>query len=666
MNSPDIFAPNPWLRFGTDDRITLIVDRSEMGQGAMGGLVILAAEELRVPPNRIRTEFAPAAAEYFNPLLGSQMTGGSTSVRGAWEPLRRAAAQARQAFVEAAAARWEVPAKECRSEDGWVIHGKSERRARFGELIGEAGKRPLPRSPKLTPPAHYRWIGRRVAPPAVREKLDGQALFGTDIRRPDMLTAVVARCPVPGGEPRSVNADAAMQVPGVIAVLQIEGGVAVLANGVWAAKEGRKRLEIAWDSGALAGLNSAGIEDALRRGSRDSGLRVRHQGWPENAWAKSRIRVEATYETPYLAHAPLEPMNCTIHLTGEGCEVWVPTQNQTGTVAAVRQLTGLPPKKITVHTPFLGGGFGRRSETDFVSEAVQIALLVDRPVHLVWTLDDDFAHDWFRPANLNLCQAALGPSGDPEAWLQHTVGPELSLGNVDVPYAIPNLRLERTEMDPGLPTGAWRSVGASQNAFAVESFIDELAHAAGADPFEYRRRLLGGSPRHRAVLEKAAEAAEWGESLPEGHGRGIAVYRSYGSWVAQVAEVSAGDEASIRVHRVVCAIDCGTAVDPAGVEAQMEGAVAMGLSAALRERITVTNGRVNETDFRTYPLLRFSEMPEVQVHIMSSDEPPGGVGEPGIPPVAPAVTNAVFAATGRRVRALPLLRGGASNPPGTK
>ncbi len=346
-------------------------------------------------------------------------------------------------------------------------------------------------------------------------------------------------------------------------------------------------------------------------------------------------------------------MNCTVSLQEDGCELWVPTQDQSATLETVQAITGLPAERIVVHTTHLGGGFGRRSEVDFVAEATLLAKVVDGPVHLVWSLEDDFAHDVYRPANFNRLQGALDSSGRPTAWIQHTAGPDLSLGSVSVPYAIANLRMAESRTDPGLPTGAWRSVAASQNAFAVESFIDELADAAGADPYEYRRALLAEAPRHRAVLERAAEASGWGEALPADWGRGIAVYHSYGSWVAQVAEVSVQNGA-FRVERVVCVVDCGVAIDPQGIEAQMEGGIAFGLSAALKEHISLEQGAVVEKDFRAYPLLRFSEMPEVEIHIISSQQSPGGVGEPGVPPVAPAVANALFAATGLRLRRLPL------------
>ena len=649
------FAPNPWLRIGTDGEVVLVTGRSEMGQGATGGQVLLVAEELRIPPGRVRVEFAPTAPEYANPLLGEQVTGGSTSLSGAWEQLRPAAAQARRALEQAAAALWGVAPEECEAAEGTVRHAASGRSAGYGELVAEATRRPVPEPPPLTGPDAFRWIGTRQPPPGLRDKLVGRCTFGADIRLPGMLTAVVARSPVAGERLRAVDAEAARKVPGVRAIVSLEHGVAVLADGLWAARTGRERLKTEWERGPLAEWDDAAVRDRFIQGARHAPDRtVREAGDPETALQTATAPVAVDYETPYLAHAPLETMDCTVAFENGRCIVRVPTQNQSATLDTVTQATGLPTDAVDIHTTHLGGGFGRRLETDFVAEAVAIAQRIDHPVHLVWTLDDELTHDRYRPANLNRLRGALDDAGRPLVWSQHTVGPELSLGDANVPYAIPHLRLAESEADPGLPTGAWRSVAASNNAFAVESFIDELAHAARTCPFRLRRKLLAEAPRHRRVLERVAEAGDWEEPLPEGCGRGIAVYHSFRSWVAQVAEVVVVED-GFRVERVVCAIDCGIAIDPQGIEAQMEGAIAFGLSAALRERATLENGAVQENDFKAYPLLRYSEMPTVEVHIIEGGDTPGGVGEPGVPPVAPAVANALFSATGVRVRRLPLL-----------
>lgn len=655
MSDAAVFQPNPWLRIGSDDRVTLITGRSEMGQGAAGGQVLLVAEELGVPPSRIAVEFAPAAPEYANPLLGSQVTGGSTSLCGAWDQLRPAAAQARRALVEAAAALWGVDAAACRADDGAVIHAPDGRYARYGELAVAAAARPIPEPPGLTDPADYRYIGTRRPPGGVRDKLVGRCSFGADVCRPGLPTAVLARPPVPGSTLRHVATRDAEAVPGVHRVLVIEDGVAVLAEGLWAARTARNLLRPEWAPGPLADWDDAAVRRLfLEAAGSERGRVAEERGDAQAALVAARDVVEADYDTPYLAHVPLETMDCTVELGGGRCSITVPTQNQSATLETAMQVTGLPPERIAIHTPYLGGSFGRRLETDFVAEALRIAMQGGGSVHLVWSLDDELRHDRYRPANLNRLRAAVDGRGYPVAWWQHIVGPELSLGDANMPYAIPDLRIEESETDPGVPTGAWRSVAASNNAFAIESFIDELAHAAGTCPFQYRRALLADAPRHRAVLERVAEAGDWEEPLPEGCGRGIAVYHAFRSWAAHVVEVTATTD-GFRVERVVCAIDCGIAIDPLGIEAQLEGAIAFGLSAALRECITLDAGAVREHDFKGYPLLRYSEMPQVEVHILEGGGTPGGVGEPGVPPLAPAVANALFSATGVRVRRLPLL-----------
>jgi isoquinoline 1-oxidoreductase beta subunit len=478
-------------------------------------------------------------------------------------------------------------------------------------------------------------------------------VFGIDVQLPGMLTAVVARCPVFGGKLKSFDAEAARRVPGVRHVVTIDSGVAVVADNFWSASRGRERLNPSWDAGALAALNSAAIRQRFAEAVDKPGSEQRSAGDVSKGLAQAARRIEAEYETPYLAHAPMEPMNCTVRLDKTRCDVWVPTQAQGAAQTETARLTGLPQDAVHIHTTFIGGGFGRRLNQDFVTEAVQIAKAVGTPVQLMWTLGDDLQHDHYRPANLTRLQGGVDAKGRASAWLQRIVGPRIALGGVDIPYAIPHLRVEQREVDPGVPAGPWRSVGASQNAFMVESFIDELAHAAAADPYEFRRRLLADAPRHRGVLELAAQKAQWGSPLPKNHGRGIAVYFSFASWVAEVAEVALSPQGDIKVQRVVVAIDCGRTVNPDGVMAQVEGAVAFALTAALRGEITLTDGRVAQDNFNDYPLLTMAEMPAVEVHIVPSAHPPGGVGEPGVPPLAPAVGNAIFAASGKRLRRLP-------------
>lgn len=648
------FAPNAWVRIGSDDRVTVLIDRSEMGQSSLTGLAMLVAEELEVDLAAVHTEFAPAAPAYTNPLIGSQATGGSTAIRAAWEPLRRAGASARSMLVAAAAAAWGVDPGSCRAESGTVVHPASGRRARYGALAAAAAKLPVPRDVPLKAPGDFRIIGKPTPALDAPAKVQGRAIFGSDVTPPDTLVAVVARCPVFGGRVARFDGTRASSVPGVRHVLAIDSGVAVVADDTFAALRGRNALVITWDEGALAGLDSEAIREHFAQTARKPGSVASERGDTGAALAHASKTLEAVYETPWVAHLPMEPMNCTALVSSGGCELWVPTQAQTRAQETAARIAGVPPAAVQVHTTFLGGGFGRRLQGDFVAEAVQIAKAVGRPVRVVWMLEDDLHHDFYRPANLTLLRGALDGHGRPLAWLQRIVGPNMSHGGVDVPYAIPNQRQERITDDPGIPTGPWRSVGASQNAFAVESFVDELAHAAGADPFTFRRELLHGSPRHLGVLELAAAKAGWTEPPAPGRHRGIALYFSFGSWVAEVAEVSVAASGAVRVHRVVCAIDCGSTVNPDSVAAQLEGAVAMALTAALKGEITLARGRVMQNNFPDYPLLTLAEMPQVEVHIVRSTAPPGGVGEPGVPPLAPALANAVFAATGKRIRRLPL------------
>jgi isoquinoline 1-oxidoreductase beta subunit len=468
-----------------------------------------------------------------------------------------------------------------------------------------------------------------------------------------MLVAVVRRCPTFGGKIKSVDHSRTRAVEGVREIVELDSGVAVVAENTWAALRGREALNVFWHNGPLATLRSAGIRADFEAAAGHEGRAARNDRDALAALRSANQVIEAVYETPYLAHAAMEPMTCTALVGSDGCDVWAPTQAQTQAQELAAREAGLRPDQTRIHTTFLGGGFGRRIDSDFVVEAVAIAKKVGRPVHVLWTRDDDIRHDHYRPANFTLFRAGLNKRHQPVAWFQRVVGPELALDGIDIPYAIPNIREEHIELDPGVPTGPWRSVGASQNAFAVECFIDELAEAAGADPLTFRRKLLRQAPRQRAVLELAAEKTGWGTPPQRGRYRGLATYHSFNSYVAQVAEISIGEAGAIEVHRVVCAIDSGLAVNPGLVTAQIEGAIAFGLSAALKGEITIEQGGVVQTNFRDYPILTFAEMPRVEVHIMPSHGDPSGVGEPGVPPIAPAVANAIFAATGRRIRRLP-------------
>ena len=665
------FAPNAFLRVGSDGSITVIVNKSEMGQGVYTSLPMLLAEELECDWRRVRVQASPVAPEYNHTQFGPIMvTGGSTSVRSEWERFSKAGAAAREMLVTAAARAWKVDCSACWAENG-VVRGPGGKHLGYGELAARAAKVPVPKEPKLKDPKKRRLLGkplRRLDSPA---KINGTALFGIDVHEPGMLTAVIARPPVFGGKVKSFDGAQARALPAVREVVAIPAGVAVVADDFWQALKGREALEVAWDEGEWAQLSTPAMRREYAKLATMPGRAARHDGDAPAGLAMATRKLEAEYEVPYLAHATMEPMNCTAHVRKTGCEVWVPTQAQGRVQQTVAQVTGLPAESVTVHTTFLGGGFGRRFEQDFVAEAAQISKALGVPVKVVWTREDDMQHDFYRPATYNALSAGLDEKGLPVAWSHRIVGPSIMSrvfpnmvkngidptsveGAANLPYAIPNLQVEYTMHDPGVPVGFWRSVGSSQNAFITECFLDELAAAGGKDPFHLRRELLHAAPRHKAVLELAAAKAGWGKPLPKGLYRGIAVHESFTSFVAQVAEVSVSGEGEVKVHRVVCAVDCGVVVNPDTVRAQMESAIVYGLTAALKGEITIENGRVQQGNFNDYPMLRMDEMPRVEVYIRPGADTPGGVGEPGTPPIAPAVANAIFAATGKRIRRLPI------------
>lgn len=646
-------AFDEWIRLAPDGTVILAINHSEMGQGALSGLAMLAAEELGVELERVRTEFAPADPVYKNPMWGEQFTGGSSSIRGEWKLFRERAAAVRARLIAAAARRWKLKRSECHAEGGEVIHRPTGMRLPYGALAAAAVRETPPRRVAFKPAEQFRLIGKPTPRLDIPDMVAGRTVYGIDAQRPGMLVAVVARCPVFGGRVKRFDPAAALAAPGVREVVEIASGVAVVAQDFWSAWRGREALAVEWDPGQHAQLDNAAIYAQLDAALATPGKAARNRGAARRALQGAERVLEAVYRTPYLAHATLEPMNCIAEVRADGCDIWVGTQNQEDTQKVAARMTGLPRKKVRVHTLFLGGGFGRRLETDFVAEAVELAMKLGVPVQVVWTRADDLQHDKYRPAGAALLRAALADDGAPRALLLRVAGSDLVLDGIDVPYRIPHYREEHVEVASAVPTGPWRSVGASQNAFAIEGFLDELAHAAGKDPFEYRRALLKEEPRLRAVLERAAALAGWGAALPAGRGRGIARYRSFGSDVAMVAEVAVADD-RIKVERVVCVIDCGIAVNPDAVCAQLEGAIVQGLSAALKEEIRIEHGHVAQATFQDYPILTLAETPRIEVHIVESTEPPGGVGEPGVPVIAPAVANAVFAATGKRLRRLPL------------
>jgi isoquinoline 1-oxidoreductase beta subunit len=668
------FAPNAFLRIGTDESVTIIVNKSEMGQGIYTSLPMLLAEELCCDWKRVTFQAAPVAPEYNHTQFGPIMvTGGSTSVRSEWDRLSLAGAAAREMLVAAAAQQWKVDAAACRAENG-IVHGPAGRQLSFGKLAALAAKLPLPKEPKLKN-GTKNLLGKplhRLDSPA---KINGTALFGIDVHLSGMLTAVIARPPVFGGRVKSFDDTRARAVPGVHSVVAVDAGVAVVADGFWPAMKGRELLEIVWDEGEGARVSTASMREEYARLAATPGLAARRDGDAPAVLAKAGRRFEVEYEVPYLAHAPMEPLNCFVDLKKDSCLIRTGSQFQTVDRNAAARVAGLKPEQVSLETTFLGGGFGRRACTgsDFVVEAVQVAKVVGQPLKVIRTREDDMRAGYYRPMWYHRVAACLDGKGLPLAWHHRIVGQSIIAGTffesiivkdgiddtsvegaANTPYAIPNLQVELHSPKNAVPVLWWRSVGHSHTAFVMESFMDELAHAAGQDPYHYRRQLLAEHPRTLKVLETAAKKGGWGRPLPKGRGRGIAVHESFGSFIAQVAEVSLDNKGNIKVHRVVCAVDCGRIVNPDTIKAQMESGITFGLSAALHGAITLENGRVEQGNFNDYPLVRLPAMPRVEVHIIESSEPPGGVGEPGVPPIAPAVANALFAACGARVRSLPL------------
>jgi isoquinoline 1-oxidoreductase beta subunit len=656
-----VFPLTGYVHIGADDSVTLVLPKSEMGQGPMTSVSQILAEELECDWKKVRTEFAPVNPKLYGALQG---TFGSMSIRTGWDPMRKAGATAREMLVQAAAQQWGVDKSQCRAENSAVINTGNNQRLSFGSLAEAAAKLAPPSGVTLKSASQYRYIGKSLKRLDTPLKVNGTATFGIDAKVPGMQFAVLARCPVFGGKVASFDATKAKAVPGVKQVVQISNGVAVIADNTWTAMEGRRALQVQWDEGPLANLDSAGIRKMMADGTANPGAIARKVGDAPAALSGASQKLEAVYEAPYLSHAPMEPMNCTAHVRADGCEVWAATQIQTAAHQAAMQITGLPADKVQIHTLFLGGGFGRRGREDFVAEAVEISKAAGVPVKLTWSREDDMTHDLYRPASYTKFAGALDAEGWPTAWhtrvacpsfqgIQNGVDRAAVEGIADMGYAIPNLQVEYTKIDPGIPTTYWRSVGFSQNTFFTESFLDELAAAGGKDPLEVRRRLLAKNPRMLAVAELAAEKAGWGKPLPAGRARGIAVVNNIGSFNAQVAEVSV-DKGKLRVHRVVCAVDCGQVINPAIVEQQIQSGIVYGLSAALKGGITIKNGRVEQQNFHQYEVLRIDEMPVVEVHIVPSTNAPGGIGEASTPTTAPAVANAIFALTKKRIRKLPI------------
>ncbi|HMJ30575.1 MAG TPA: xanthine dehydrogenase family protein molybdopterin-binding subunit [Xanthobacteraceae bacterium] len=666
------FVPNAFIRIESNGQIVLTMPYVEMGQGTYTSIPMLIAEELEVDLKQVRLEHAPPNEKlYANPLLGVQATGNSNAVRGAWQPLRQAGAVARTMLVSAAAKRWNVDPASCRAQSGQVLHAPTGRNIKYGELAVDAARMPAPQNVALKQSQDFKLIGtpaKRLDTPA---KVNGTAVYGIDVRPPGVKIATLAQSPVFGGRVKSVDDTAAKAIKGVRQIVRLDDAVAVVADHMGAAKKGLAALVIEWDDGPHAKLNTDEIARELETATLKSGAVAQNIGDTDKAMASAVTKVDAIYQVPFLAHATMEPMNCTVHVRKDGCEVWVGNQALGRAQAVAAKTAGLPLDKVVVHNHLIGGGFGRRLEVDGIIRAVEIGKHVDGPVKVVWTREEDIQHDMYRPYFFDRLSAGLDDKGMPVAWNHRFAGSSViarwlppgfnngldadtTEGAIDLVYALPNMHVEYLRVEPpGIPTAFWRSVGPSHNVFVTESFMDELAAAAKQDPIAYRRALLDKTPRAKAVLDLAAEKAGWGQPLPSMVGRGVSVQFAFASYMAQVAEVEVSKDGTARVRRVVCAVDCGTVVNPDTVRAQIQSAIMFGITAALYGEITLKDGRVEQTNFDTYQILRINEAPAVEVHIVQSPESPGGMGEAGTSAIVPAVTNAIFAATGKRLRKLP-------------
>jgi len=669
----DAFAPNAFIRIAVDGPVTLTMPYVEMGQGTYTSIPMLIAEELEIDLGQVRLEHAPPDEKlYANPLLGVQATGNSNAIRGAWQPLRQAGATARTMLVAAAAKRWNVEPTTCRAERGAVLHPATARRLTYGELAADAARLPVPDKVALKEPKDFKLIGTPAKRLDLPAKIDGTAMFGIDARPPGVKIATLAQSPVFGGRVKRVDDTAAKAVKGVRQIVRLDDAVAVVADHMGAAKKGLAALVVEWDDGPHGKLATKDILEELQQATLKPGVVAQNIGAVDQAMPGAATKVEATYHVPFLAHATMEPMNCTVHLRPGSCEIWVGNQALARAQRGAAKVAGLPLDKVVMHNHLIGGGFGRRLESDGVERAVEIAKHVDGPVKVVWTREEDIQHDMYRPMFLDRLSAGLDAKGRPVVWNNRFAGPSIiarwlpggfnngldpdtTEGAIDLVYDLPNLHVEYVRVEPpGIPTAFWRSVGPSHNVFVTESFMDELAYAANQDPVAYRLALLDKTPRAKAVVTLAAEKAGWGQKLPPRSGRGVSVQHAFGSYMAMVADVEVAKDGTVRVRRVVCAVDCGIVVNPDTVRAQIQSAAMFGITAALYGGITLKNGRVEQSNFDSYQILRMNEAPDVEVHIVPSQEAPGGMGEAGVSLIVPAVTNAIFAATGKRLRTLPV------------
>jgi isoquinoline 1-oxidoreductase beta subunit len=669
-----LFAPNAFVRIDRQGKVSIVSPMAEMGQGVYTALPMLVAEELDVDMSNVTVEHSPPNDKlYGNPFLGgSQTTGNSSSIRGFYLPLRQAGAAARGMLVAAAAEKLNVDVNALITEAGFVVDAAGKRRIAYGELTDAAAKMPVPTDVKLKDPSAFRIVGTPAKRLDVAGKVNGAAVFGIDVKVPGMKIATVAASPVFGGTLASLDEAAALKVPGVHQVAKLDNAVAVIAEHYWAARKGLEAANPKFDDGPHASLTTADVVAALAKASERQGAVAKNEGDVTSALANAATKVDATYEAPFLAHATMEPMNCTVEVKADGCDIWVGTQIPTVAQQAVAQTLGLKPEAVRLHNHLLGGGFGRRLEYDFIVQAALIAKQAKQPVKVVWSREEDIQHDMYRPYYYDRLSAGLDEQGMPVAWSHRIVGssiiarffpaffkdgidPDAVDGAVDMPYAIPNKRVEYVrEEPPGIPTAFWRGVGPTHNVYVIESFIDELAAIAKKDPVDYRRAMLGNNPRALHVLNRAAEIAGWGKPLADRRGRGVCVHNTFGSFMSQVAEVTVSESGEVHVDRVVCVVDTGVAVNPDIIVAQMQSGIIFGITAALWGEITLKNGRVEQANFNDYRMLRINEAPIIQVEVVKSGADPGGIGEPGTTSLAPAVLNAVYAATGVRLRKLPI------------